>query len=165
MANAQLAYQRFLEAFAGPRWDALAAAGARVQRPLWASTSTKDPSLPRHALRRHRSSAPTPSTRCPTPPSQAFDDHGTLARTLDADPDAARQVVAALAELGIDLEEVAATLEDEGVASFSKSFDELLGTLSAKAESLHLEILQLVCARCTGSWWSSTTSRASSPSG
>jgi transaldolase len=66
----------------------------------------------------------------------AFDDHGGLARTIDADPDADRATFARLAELGIDMEEVATTLEEEGVASFSKSFDELLGTLAAKADAL-----------------------------
>jgi transaldolase len=67
---------------------------------------------------------------------EAFEDHGTLARTVDADPGAAQATVERLRELGIDLEAVAATLEDEGVASFAKSFDELLGTLGAKAADL-----------------------------
>jgi transaldolase len=135
VANAQLAYQLFLERFRGPRWDALAAAGARVQRPLWASTSTKDPSLP-DTLYVDRLIGPDSVNTLPDATLTAFEDHGTLARTIDADPDGARATVAALAELGIDLEEVAATLEDEGVAAFSKSFDELLDTLAAKAEQL-----------------------------
>jgi transaldolase len=135
VANAQLAYQLFLEKFRGPRWDALAASGARVQRPLWASTSTKDPSLP-DTLYVDTLIGPDSVNTLPDTTLTAFEDHGTLARTVDADPDAAHAVVAALAELGIDLEDVAATLEDEGVAAFSKSFDELLATLSAKAEQL-----------------------------
>jgi transaldolase len=135
VANAQLAYQLFLDRFQGPRWEALAAAGARVQRPLWASTSTKDPSLP-DTLYVDALIGPDTVNTLPDGTLAAFEDHGTLARTVDADPAAARQVVASLAELGIDLETVAATLEEEGVASFSKSFDELLGSLSAKAEQL-----------------------------
>jgi transaldolase len=135
IANAQLAYQLFLERFRGDRWDALAAAGARVQRPLWASTSTKDPSLP-DTLYADALIGPDTVDTLPDTTLAAFEDHGTLARTVDADPEAARATVAALAELDIDLEDVAATLEDEGVASFSKSFDELLATLSAKAEQL-----------------------------
>jgi transaldolase len=135
VANAQLAYQQFLDTFAGPRWDALAAAGARVQRPLWASTSTKDPAYP-DTLYVDTLIGPDSVNTLPDATLDAFEARGTLARTVDADPDAARDTVAALAELGIDLEEVAAVLEDEGVASFSKSFDDLLDTLSAKAEQL-----------------------------
>jgi transaldolase len=135
IANAQLAYQLFLERFRGSRWEALVAAGARVQRPLWASTSTKDPSLP-DTLYVDALIGPDTVNTLPDGTLAAFDDHGTLARTVDADPDGARATVAALAALGIDLEDVAAILEDEGVASFSKSFDELLATLSAKAETL-----------------------------
>ena len=135
IANAQLAYQLFLERFQGPRWEALAAKGARVQRPLWASTSTKDPSLP-DTLYVDTLIGPDTVNTLPDGTLAAFDDHGTLARTVDADPDAARSVVERLGALGIDLEDVAVTLEEEGVASFSKSFDELLDTLSAKAESL-----------------------------
>jgi transaldolase len=135
VANAQLAYQLFLERFQGERWDRLAAAGARVQRPLWASTSTKDASLP-DTLYVDTLIGPNTVNTLPDSTLDAFDDHGTLARTVDADPDQARATVAALSELGIDLEVVAATLEDEGVASFAKSFDELLDTLSAKAENL-----------------------------
>ena len=133
VANAQLAYQAHLEVFAGPRWDALAAAGARPQRPLWASTSTKDPSYP-DTLYVDTLIGPGTVNTLPDATLEAFDDHGTLARTVDADPDGARRVVTDLAELGIDLEDVATTLEAEGVASFEKSFDDLLGTLSAKAE-------------------------------
>jgi transaldolase len=136
VANAQLAYQHFLEHFQGPRWEALVAKGARVQRPLWASTSTKDPSLP-DTLYVDTLIGPDTVNTLPDGTLAAFDDHGTLARTVDADPAAAQAVVDSLAELGIDLEEVAVTLEEEGVASFAKSFDELLDTLSAKAEQLH----------------------------
>ncbi len=135
VANAKLAYALFVERFAGARWDALAARGARVQRPLWASTSMKDESRP-DTLYVDELIGPGTVNTMPDATLEAFEDHGTLARTVDTDLDDARQVVAALAEVGIDLEEVAATLEDEGVASFSKSFDELLDSLATKAEAL-----------------------------
>jgi transaldolase len=135
IANAQLAYQVFLERFSGERWNRLAAAGARVQRPLWASTSTKNPELP-DTIYVDELIGPDTVNTMPETTLEAFEDHGTLARTVDADPGAAQATVERLRELGIDLEEVAATLEDEGVASFAKSFDELLGTLDAKAADL-----------------------------
>jgi transaldolase len=66
----------------------------------------------------------------------AFEDHGTLARTVDADPEAARETLDALSAVGVDLDDVARVLEDQGVASFAKSFDELMASLSTKAEDL-----------------------------
>ena len=104
-----------------------------MQRPLWASTSTKNPRYP-DTLYVDTLIGPDTVNTMPDATLEAFDDHGTLARTIDADPDGAAAIVDRLAELGIDLEDVAATLEDEGVASFAKTFDELLGTLAAKAE-------------------------------
>ena len=132
VAQGQLAYQRFLERFSGPRWDALAARGARVQRPLWASTSTKNPAYP-DTLYVDTLIGPDTVNTLPDGTLLAFDDHGTVARTVDADPESAREVVADLAALGIDLEEVAAKLETEGVGSFAKSFDEVLATLGDRA--------------------------------
>ena len=134
VANAQLAYQTFLERFAGPRWEALAAKGARLQRPLWASTSTKNPDYP-PTLYVDTLIGPNTVNTMPDKTLDDFDDHGTVARTVDADVDGAKAVLASLAEVGVDLADVTATLETEGVASFSKSFDELLGALSAKADS------------------------------
>ncbi len=135
VANAQVAYQLFLEKFSGPRWEALAARGARVQRPLWASTSTKDPSYP-DTLYVDTLIGPDTVNTLPDATLGDFDDHGTVARTVDADPDAARSVLAQLAEVGVDLGDATRVLEDEGVASFSKSFQELLGVLGAKAAEL-----------------------------
>ena len=134
VANAQLAYQTFLERFAGPRWEALAAKGAWLQRPLWASTSTKNPAYP-DTLYVDTLIGPNTVNTMPDKTLDDFDDHGTVARTVDADVDGAKAVLASLAEVGVDLADVTATLETEGVASFSKSFDELLGALSAKADS------------------------------
>lgn len=135
VAQGQLAYQRFLDTFSGPRWEALVARGARVQRPLWASTSTKNPDYP-DTLYVDTLIGPDTVNTLPDGTLVAFDDHGTVARTIDADPEAAGQVVADLAALGIDLEEVAVQLEREGVGAFVKSFDEVLATLDGRAREM-----------------------------
>lgn len=134
VANAQLAYKLFLEKFTGPRWEALAAKGARVQRPLWASTSTKNPAY-RDTLYVHDLIGPNTVNTMPDQTLEAFLDHGVVARTVDADFDTAQKVLDDLAEVGVDIDDVTRTLEDEGVAAFSKSFDELLASLETKAES------------------------------
>jgi transaldolase len=135
VANAQLAYELYLGRFAGARWQALADRGAQVQRPLWASTSTKDPSFP-DTLYVDTLIGPDTVNTMPDATLDDFDDHGTVARTVDGDFAAAHQVLDSLAEVGVSLDDVTATLESEGVASFSKSFEELLGSLAAKAEML-----------------------------
>ena len=135
VAQAQVAYQRFLATFRGERWEALAARGARVQRPLWASTSTKDPSLP-DTLYVDALIGPDTVNTMPESTIDAFVDHGTVARTVDADPAAAEAVLAEVREVGVDLDDVARVLEEQGVAAFAKSFDELLGALDAKAAAL-----------------------------
>lgn len=136
VAQARLAYQAFLRTFSGPRWDALAARGARVQRPLWASTSTKNPSYP-DTLYVDELIGPDTVNTLPDATIDAFADHGTPARTIDA-PDSvseAQRVWAALTAVGVDLDEVAAVLEREGVSSFQASFDDLLRALAEKAAS------------------------------
>ncbi|MCU1498726.1 MAG: tal [Acidimicrobiales bacterium] len=135
IANAQLAYELFLEKFSGARWEALAARGARVQRPLWASTSTKNPDYPT-TLYVDNLIAPDTVNTMPETTLEAFEEQGTVARTADRDFDAARQVLADLAEVGVDLDDVTRQLEDEGVASFAKAFDELISSLAAKAADL-----------------------------
>jgi len=135
VAQAQCAYQLFLERFSGPRWDALAARGARVQRPLWASTSTKNPDLP-DTLYVDELIGPNSVNTMPDATLDAFEDHGTLARRVDADPDGARATLDRLTDVGVDITDVTRVLEDEGVASFAKSFDELLDVLGAKSEQL-----------------------------
>ena len=135
VAQAQLAYATFLEHFQGPRWDALVARGARVQRPLWASTSTKNAAYP-DTLYVDPLIGPDTVNTMPEVTLDAFYDHGTLARTVDADPDAARATFDAIRTVGVDLDDVSRVLEDQGVASFAKSFDELITTLSSKAEDL-----------------------------
>ena len=138
VANAQLAYELFLEQFSGPRWEALAAKGAKVQRPLWASTSTKDPSYP-STLYVDMLIAPDTVNTMPEATLDAFDAHGTVIRTADADFPGARQVLTSLAGLGIDIDVVTQQLEDEGVASFSKAFEELISSLRSKASTLQVE--------------------------
>jgi transaldolase len=132
VAQAQEAYVHFERAFRGPRWEALAAKGAQVQRPLWASTSTKNPA---YADLLYVDSLIGPHTvnTMPDGTVDAFLDHGTVARTVDADQAGAAAVLQQLADAGIDLADVAAVLEDEGVHSFAKSFDELLQSLTDKA--------------------------------
>jgi transaldolase len=132
VAQAQTAYQHFHRTFAGERWEALRAQGARVQRPLWASTSTKNRSYP-DLLYVDDLIGPATVNTMPDTTLRAFEDHGTLKRTVDADPDAALAALDRLRDVGIDMEDVEQTLEDEGVHSFAKSFDELLQMLTDKA--------------------------------
>jgi transaldolase len=133
VANAKLAYQLFVEQFSSPRWQALAARGARKQRPLWASTSTKNLAYP-DTLYVDALVGPDTVNTIPDATLEAFDDHGTVARTIDVDVEGARALLDGLAAVGVDLADATRVLEDEGVASFSKSFDELLGVLQAKTE-------------------------------
>jgi len=135
VANAKLAYQLFLERFRGPRWDALAAAGAWVQRPLWASTSTKNPEYA-DLMYVDELIGPHTVNTMPDQTVQAFLDHGTVARTVDHNVDKARRTMDRLEAVGIDVDDVTRTLEEEGVASFCKSFDELLQALTDKAGAL-----------------------------
>ncbi len=135
VAQGQVAYAVFRETFSGPRWEALAALGARVQRPLWASTSTKNPSY-RDTLYVDELIGPDTVNTMPDATIDAFLERGTVARTIDADPAAAQAVLDEVSALGVDLDDVADVLEQEGVASFVKSFDELLASLQAKADTL-----------------------------
>jgi transaldolase len=135
VAQGKLAYQMFRKTFSGHRWEALAAKGAAVQRPLWASTSTKNPAYP-DTLYVDELIGPDTVNTLPDATIEAFADHGHLARRVDADLDQATAAWAGLSRAGIDLDDVAAKLEREGVASFQKSFDELLGALETKAAEL-----------------------------
>jgi transaldolase len=135
VANAQVAYSRFLDTFSGPRWQALAERGARVQRPLWASTSTKNPEYV-DTLYVDTLIGPDTVNTMPEATLDAFDDHGTLARTVDADPAAAQATLDAIQAAGVDLDDVSRVLEEQGVSSFSKSFDELISSLEAKSSAV-----------------------------
>ena len=133
VANARAAYGLFLERFSGPRWEALAARGANPQRPLWASTSTKNEAYS-DTLYVDELIGPRSVNTIPDATIENFEDHGTVARTLDADLDAAQAVLDQAVEVGIDLGDVAAKLEDDGVASFAKAFDDLLETLAGRVD-------------------------------
>ena len=137
LAQGKLAYQAFLRTFSGRRWDTLAARGSCVQRPLWASTSTKNPAYP-DTLYVNGLIGPDTVNTLPDATLEAFDDHGTLARTIDADVAGAERVWQALADVGVDMDDVADQLEREGVDSFQKSFDELLTALGEKAHDLRV---------------------------
>jgi transaldolase len=138
VAQGKLAYKGFQSTFSGPRWDALVARGAKFQRPLWASTSTKNPAYP-DTLYVDTLIGPDTVNTMPDATIKAFDDHGTLARTVDRDIDEAEAVWRQLADAGVDMEDVAAQLEREGVSSFEKSFDELLTALQTKASEIAAE--------------------------
>jgi len=135
IAQAKLAYALFRTTFSGPRWERLAARGARVQRPLWASTSTKNPAYP-DTLYVDELIGPDTVNTLPDNTVEAFADHGHLGRTIDRNVDEAHEVWERLPAVGIDLDDVCAQLEREGVSSFQKSFTELLEALEAKAASL-----------------------------
>jgi transaldolase len=132
VAQARLAYQLFEQEFSGPRWEALAAKGAHPQRPLWASTSTKNPAYP-DLLYVDSLIGPHTVNTMPDATVAAFADHGTVARTIDQDVEVATADLERLEAAGIDLADVARVLEEEGVASFSKSWDELMQSLNDKA--------------------------------
>jgi transaldolase len=134
IANAKLAYEAFGEIF-GAEFDDLRAAGARVQRCLWASTSTKNPAY-RDVLYVEELIGPETVNTMPIETIAAFLDHGTLERTLDRDVDAARAAIAALEAAGVSLERVTGELITEGVAAFGKSFDELIDTIESKRKEL-----------------------------
>jgi transaldolase len=131
VANARLAYALFRERFAGPRWDALAAKGAQVQRPLWASTGTKNPAYS-DVLYVEALVGPYTVNTLPPATLDAFKDHGTVARTVDSDDAGARRTIAEIEELGISLAAVTDTLLVEGLQAFQKSFDSLLAGIESK---------------------------------
>jgi transaldolase len=135
LAQARLAYQLFVESFSDKRWEALAEAGARTQRPLWASTSTKNPAYPDLKYVDGLIGPDTVDTM-PDATVAAFLDHGTLARTVDADVEQAKVELEKLREAGVDMDDVVRVLEDEGVAAFAKSFDEAVDVLTTKAAEL-----------------------------
>jgi len=131
VANAKLAYRRFQQVFSGERWERLRAAGAQVQRPLWASTSTKNPSY-RDVIYVEELIGPHTVNTMPLATIDAFADHGAARRTVDQDVEAAEADLRALADAGIRLDEVTDQLQREGVDKFAKSFREMLQGVEAK---------------------------------
>jgi transaldolase len=135
VAQAKHAYRLFRAAHSGERWERLAALGARVQRPLWASTSTKNPDYPDTVYVDSLIGPHTVNT-LPEKTMEAFEDHGTLARTIDAGTAAADDVLRELATVGVDMDDVGRTLEDQGIAAFAASFAHVVDTLATKARDL-----------------------------
>lgn len=132
VANAKLAYQRYEQVFSGPRWQALADAGAHPQRPLWASTSTKNPAY-RDVIYVEELIAPGTVNTMPEPVIHAFADHGEVSTdTITGSYAEARQVIDDLAALGVDYDDVVDALEREGVEKFEASYVELLQGVQAQ---------------------------------
>jgi transaldolase len=135
VANARLAYHQFQETVRGARFAALRAKGAHVQRPLWASTSTKNPAY-RDVMYVEELIGPDTVNTMPLPTLEAFRDHGRVRDSLTEDLDGQRAVFARLAAAGIDMEEVAQQLEDEGVKSFAASFEQLAETIEERTAAI-----------------------------
>jgi transaldolase len=135
IANAKLAYKLFREKFSGPRWEALAKEGARVQRPLWASTSTKNPAY-RDVMYVEELIGPDTVDTMPPATIDAFKDHGVVAKSVDKKVAAAEGLLKEIEGVGISMREVTEKLLVEGIASFQKSFDELIAGLESKIGSL-----------------------------
>jgi transaldolase len=135
IANCKIAYDEYRRIFSTPRWSGLSARGARTQRVLWASTSTKNPAYP-DTLYVDQLIGPETVNTLPPETVKAFIDHGTAAETLTQDLEGARRQIRRLAELGIDFEAVTRRLQEEGVAAFAKPFQALLDSIAAKLKQL-----------------------------
>lgn len=137
VANARAAYGLFLETFSGSRWEGLATRGARLQRPLWASTSTKNPSYP-DTLYIDTLLAPNTVNTVPVVTIDAYQDHGSpQPQVFDEDDiNDAHATLERLSQVGIDHEDVASVLEDEGVEKFIASYRELLDNIESKQAAL-----------------------------
>jgi transaldolase len=135
IANSKVAYARFRELYSGARWERLARKGARVQRVLWASTGTKNPTYPDTL---YVDSLVGPHTVNTVPPAtlEAFRDHGSVVPAIELGLDEARAHLARLAETGISLHTVTQQLQEEGVVKFARSFEELMAAIAEKRERL-----------------------------
>jgi transaldolase len=131
LASARVAYQRYQAKFAGPGWERLRGLGARRQRPLWASTGTKNPDYS-DVLYVEELIGPDVINTMPDHTLRAFADHGKVARTLDADPEGAKRILAAAAAAGLDLDAITAELEREGVRAFCDSYHHLMSCIEHK---------------------------------
>jgi transaldolase len=135
IANAKLAYAHWQETFSGERWDFLEGKGARTQRCLWASTSTKNPAY-RDVLYVEELIGPQVVNTMPLETVEAFQDHGEVRDTLAIGVDEAHALLDQLAEAGVDYDDVVATLEAEGVKKFDDSFEDLLEGIDAKLSAV-----------------------------
>jgi transaldolase len=137
VANAKLAYRHFQKTFSGERWQFLASKGARAQRCLWASTSTKNPDYP-DTLYVDELIGPDTVNTMPFETVRAFQDHGTVRKTLANGLDEAERLLEQLEALGVSYEEIVETLEAEGVQKFSDSFVELKTGIESKLRTLEV---------------------------
>jgi len=135
ISNAKMAYQQFKKVFSSPRFEKLRAQGARIQRPLWASTGTKNP---KYSDVLYIESLIGPDTINTIPPAtyDAFKDHGRVIMTLEQNLDEARDVLAKFAKYGFSLEAITTSLTEEGVKSFDASFDSLMNTIEARRDAV-----------------------------
>jgi transaldolase len=134
VANAQLAYRSFLDTFTGERWQRLVARGARIQRPLWASTSTKNPDYPDTLYVDRLVAAHTVNTM-PIETIEAYQDHGTPPMAFGPEEMAAAETtLAAMAEVGVDYDDVMDTLETEGVEKFISAWDEVVADVESERQ-------------------------------
>jgi transaldolase/glucose-6-phosphate isomerase len=131
ISNAKLAYQRYKRFFAGPRWEALRAKGARTQRLLWASTGTKNPEYS-DALYVEELIGPDTINTMPLATMDAFRDHGKLRASLEEDVQGARQVMSTLDRLGISIAAVTAKILEDGIQVFAEAMDKVLNAIAAK---------------------------------
>src|SRR5216684_1955764 len=135
IANSKVAYDRFRQTFSGPRWEKLRKAGAQLQRPLWASTSTKDPRYPDTYYVEELIGPDTVDT-IPPATLAAFREHGEVRQSLDENLDLAKRQLRQLAEIGVDLDQVTHELEVEGVDAFTKSFETLLAAIAKTSKDI-----------------------------
>ena len=136
IANARVAYESFQRIFSGPRWEALAARGARVQKPLWASTSTKNPAYP-DTLYVDELIGPDTVNTMPDQTIDAARYHGTARRTIDRDVPGAHRLLDQVRAAGVDIDRICAVdLVEEGVAAFAKAFNDLIETIGSKSAAL-----------------------------
>ena len=135
IANAKLAYELFEHSFSGARWEALSKRGAMVQRPLWASTSTKNPAY-RDVMYVEQLIGPNTVNTLPPATLEAFRDHGEVRVTVNENVEGARKILSEIESRGISMEKVTEKLLDDGIASFAKSYETLLAGLDKKRTSL-----------------------------
>ena len=135
MANAKVVYERFRSYLGGRDWQLIAASGAKVQRILWASTGAKDPAYS-DVLYVDELIGEHTVTALPEATWRAFNDHGTLARTVDRHLDDAHRTLRELGQMGIDMERVGARLQVEGVDLFAKAFDKVVAIVEQKRSAL-----------------------------
>jgi transaldolase len=133
IASARTAYARFREIFKGPRWERLSASGARVQRPLWASTSTKNPAYP-DTLYVDNLIGPNTVNTLPMATMKAFLEHGQVKPTLESNLDEARAQLAGLADAGVNLGTITQKLQDDGVDAFARAFEILVNSINEKRQ-------------------------------